>query len=101
MLYGEKMVPNNQQGVSVGDGSIWNGDHEWNYCRLAGPGYALNDNSTSTHRLGRGVFGSSHAGGIVNFLFADGNTRGLSEETDTVTLGYLSNRADGNSVVVP
>jgi len=100
LALGEKMVPVASQGVSVGDGSIWNGDHEWNYCRLAGPGFALNDTQTSA-TIWRIVFGSDHRGGIVNFALCDASVRSLSDTVDTQTLGYLSNRNDGATFLMP
>jgi prepilin-type N-terminal cleavage/methylation domain-containing protein len=100
LVIGEKMVPVASQTVSVGDGAIWNGDHEWNYCRLAGPGYALNDNQTST-TIWRIVFGSDHRGNVVNFALCDASVRSFSDTTDSQTLGYLTNRNDGATFVMP
>lgn len=100
LALGEKFVPLANQTMSVGDGAIWNGDHEWNYCRIAGPGYGLNDNQTSTS-IWRLVFGSDHRGGVVNFGFCDASVRNLSDNVDSQTLGYLSNRNDGTTFVMP
>lgn len=100
LALGEKLVPIASQTVSVGDGAIWNGDHEWNYCRLAGPGYALNDNQTST-TIWRIVFGSDHRGGVVNFALCDASVRNFSDATDSQTLGYLTNRNDGATFLMP
>lgn len=100
LALGEKFVPIANQTVSVGDGGIWNGDHEWNYCRLAGPGYGLNDNQTST-TIWRLVFGSDHRAGVVNFALCDGSVRNISDTVDTQTLGYLSNRSDGATFAMP
>ncbi len=71
-----------------------------NYCRLAGPGYALNDSTTSS-TIWRIVFGSDHRGGIVIFALCDASVRSLSDSVDTQTLGYLSNRNDGTTFLMP
>jgi prepilin-type N-terminal cleavage/methylation domain-containing protein len=100
LALGEKLVPLAKQTVSVGDGSIWNGDHEWNYARIAGPGYVLNDSNAATTNWTL-VFGSDHRGGVVNFALCDASVRSLSDETDSQTLGYLTNRNDGATFVMP
>ena len=99
LLMGEKHVPLASFGVANGDGSIFNGDHEWNYCRIAGAGYALTTNPTDTASWNL-RFGGSH-GGVVMVAMCDGSVRGLAVGTDTTTLGGLASRAGGEVVNVP
>jgi len=102
-LMGEKQVLRTQFGIggaSAGDGSVYNGDHEWNYSRVAGPALPLctgpTDNSTNyTIR-----FGSQHPG-LCLFAFCDGSVRSVSNNTDTTVLGNMTNRGDGNVNTLP
>ena len=101
MLVGEKHVPriyfniaiDTASGSARGDGSIYNGDHEWSFCRVAGPSHPLrrgpNDTAGNTND-----FGSYHPN-ICQFVFADGSVRMLSVTADTATLSRLSVRDDG------
>ena len=98
LLIGEKHVPVGKFMVSVGDGSQYCGDHEWNFARLAGPGIPLargpQDQTNFEH-----AFGGWHPG-ICQFVLCDGSVRGVSQQTNTTTLSYLSRRRDGNTVTV-
>ncbi len=98
-LIGEKHVPPQFYGVGVGDGSIYNGDHEWNFARIAGPSYPLAQGPTDTNRW-QWIFGSNHSG-IVQFALCDGSVRGFNVNTDTTTLGRLSSRNDGQVINLP
>jgi prepilin-type N-terminal cleavage/methylation domain-containing protein/prepilin-type processing-associated H-X9-DG protein len=98
-LVGEKQVPTGQFGVGTGDGSIFNGDHEWNYARFIGPGYGLATGPTDTTNW-KQRFGGSHTG-VVMFAFCDGSVRSISTSTDTTTLGSLATRAGGEVVTLP
>lgn len=99
LLIGEKQVPRNSFGVGTGDGSIFNGDHEWNYARWVGPTNPLATGPTDTTNW-RLKFGGNHTG-MVMFVFCDGSVRGLATSTDTVTLGNLAQRNDGQAVTIP
>jgi prepilin-type N-terminal cleavage/methylation domain-containing protein len=103
LLAGEKQVIPTKYGIgggSAGDGAILNGDHEWNYARLAGPGYGLCTGPTDASSGWSARFGSNHTG-VVIFAFCDGGVRGLLTSTDTTTLGNLTCRNDGNPVTIP
>jgi len=96
LLFGEKHVPLDKFGVANGDGSIYNGDHEWNFARVAGPGYPLGLSSKDQNRWTL-VFGSYHPS-ACQFVFADGSVHGLKISMDTTTLGRLAVRDDGQAV---
>ncbi len=98
-LVGEKQVPRASLGVGVGDGSIFNGDHEWNYCRWVGPGNGLSTGPTDTTSWTI-RFGGSHTN-IVMFVFCDGSVKAVSTSTDTTTLGNLATRLGGEVVSLP
>ncbi len=103
LMVGEKQVTPGKFGVGGGgggDGAIYNGDHEWNYARLTGPGYGLCIGPTDTSSGWTVRFGSNHTG-VVMFAFCDGSVRGLLTSTDTTTLGNLACRNDGNPVTLP
>lgn len=99
LLIGEKHVPRTMFGVAVGDGSIFNGDHEWNYSRWVGPGNPLAQRPTDTTSWTI-KFGGYHENTVM-FVFCDGSVRGLATSTDTVTLGNLAQRNDGMTVTIP
>jgi prepilin-type processing-associated H-X9-DG protein len=42
-------------------------------------------------------FGGSHPG-VCQFVFADGSVRAISTSTDEVSLGYMANRHDGQTI---
>ncbi len=98
-LIGEKQVPTGKFGVSVGDGSIYDGDHEWNFARVAGPGYPLAQGPTDTTSWTT-VFGSAHPG-ICQFVMVDGSVHAVATSISTTTLGWLTQRNDGNPVNLP
>jgi hypothetical protein len=98
-LVGEKQVVRGQEGIGTnggaggGDGSIYNGDNEWNFARVAGPGYALAKSPTDTTQKNN-VFGGPHFG-VVLFVMCDGSVHPIPITTSTTILGYLSRRDDG------
>jgi hypothetical protein len=103
-MLGEKYVRRTQHGIGVpgeanssGDGSIYNGDHEWWYSRVAGAGVPLCDgpNDTSLYHATR--FGSEHPG-ICQFVFCDGSVRSLANSTATTVLAALTQRNDGQVI---
>lgn len=98
-LIGEKNVPKTQLLTSVGDGSIWNGDHEWNYCRIMKPGYPLAQSINDTTNW-QYNFGSWHPN-LCQFVFCDGSVHSLQKTADTTLLQYLIQRNDGQTVSAP
>lgn len=96
LLAGEMHVPLGKLGQSPEDAFIFNGDHVFNATRIGGPTVPIVQDNRDE---GSGLvsWGSWHAG-VCHFALADGSVRGISKQLDTRTLGYLCNRADGQSV---
>ena len=102
-LFGEKFVhPDHFGEWEWGDNSIYNDEHSATVMRVAGPGYPIAaspleiEDDLFTTQLGS--FGSWHAGGIANFVLADGSARTFSPTTNTRLLGYLGNIRDGQVI---
>ncbi|VTU00586.1 Uncharacterized protein OS=Pirellula staleyi (strain ATCC 27377 / DSM 6068 / ICPB 4128) GN=Psta_1879 PE=4 SV=1: N_methyl_2: SBP_bac_10 [Gemmataceae bacterium] len=101
-MLGEKHTIPSKLGVGNsggGDGSVFNGDHEWGYARQAGPSLSLANGPTDTTGTSS-RFGSWHTG-VCMFVFCDGSVRAVQNSTDTAVLGYMTQRADGNVVNLP
>jgi len=103
-LMGEKHIPVKWFGVGTavrdgngGDGSIYNGDHEWHFCRVAGPNYPLAMSPTDTSANYHSIFGSYHSG-VVQFVFCDASVRALTPGIATATLALLAQRDDGQVI---
>ncbi len=107
-LIGEKHIPVKWFGVGTssalgngGDGSIYNGDLEWHFCRVAGPSYPLamspTDTSGSAATNYASMFGSYHSG-VVQFVFCDASVRSLTPGIATATLALLAQRDDGQVI---
>jgi prepilin-type N-terminal cleavage/methylation domain-containing protein/prepilin-type processing-associated H-X9-DG protein len=98
-LAGEKSLAKANIGIGGGgrgDGSIYNGDSEWNYSRVAGAGLAIVNGPNDLTDTSAIRFGSWHTG-VCQFVFCDGSVRSLRNSTDTETLGNMTNRSDGNT----
>jgi prepilin-type N-terminal cleavage/methylation domain-containing protein len=95
-LVGEKQLPDDKFGIGPGDGSIYNGDHEWNFARVAGPGYPLANSPTDRDHWNV-RFGSLHQG-VVPFVMCDGSVHLISVNTSTEMLHRLTNIHDGETV---
>lgn len=107
-LVGEKHMPSKWFGVGTasalgngGDGSIYNGDHEWSFVRVAGAGYPLaqgpNDTSAVVASVYHSIFGSYHTG-VVQFAFCDASVRALKTSTSTAILALLAQKDDGQVI---
>jgi prepilin-type N-terminal cleavage/methylation domain-containing protein len=96
LMFGEKHVTIDQWGqYAQGDASVYNSDSYWMSARLAGPGYGLITNANAP--AAPSVFGSYHEG-TVHFALCDGSVRGISDNINTIVLGNLANRRDGQVV---
>jgi prepilin-type processing-associated H-X9-DG protein len=93
LLVGEKNVPQGKEGQGWWDNSLYNGDYHTSCSRAAGRSYPLTTNPQDTGWK----FGSRHTG-VVNFCFADGGVRRLSETIDPLTLELLGMRDDGQVI---
>ena len=93
VLAGELQVSPENLNTIPFNGPIYNGEDLAAFARIGGPGVPILSGSSEplTSILG---FGSWHPG-TCNFVFADGSTRSINDEVDTVTLGQICNRGDG------
>ena len=103
-LIGEKYVRRGQYGIgsggetgASGDGSVYNGDHEWFYTRVAGAGASLCDGPDDTSLYHATRFGSDHPG-VCQFAYCDGSVRALSNSMPTTILAAMTQRDDGQVV---
>ena len=95
ILAGEIHIPQGTMNTMPFNGPIFNGDDLAAFARLGGPTVPLLRPTDEPGALFG--FGSAHPG-VVNFTMADGSTRNLSYSIDTITLGKLCNRQDGEVV---
>jgi prepilin-type processing-associated H-X9-DG protein len=95
ILIGEKHLRPGEFGrAEAGDGSIYNGGRPANFSRVGGPGHGLARSMDDKLDLQFPIFGSWHAGGLVNFLMADGSVRGIRPDVAPALLGQLIVRDD-------
>jgi prepilin-type N-terminal cleavage/methylation domain-containing protein len=102
ILIGEKHVPQGSFDTGVGEGSVFNGDNEWNFVRVAGIGlngtnYPLASGPTNpavANGLHTQIFGSYHPG-ICQFVFCDASVHALPTGTSVNVLDLLAVRNDG------
>lgn len=92
LLFGEKYLDDD-----TADQSIFNGDNQFNYLRIAGNGNPIVANRTHSVAPER-RFGSNHYH-ECHFALADGQVKGISKTIDTSILQSLA--AIGDGTVVP
>lgn len=92
MLAGELHIPNGGLNTIPFNGPIFNGQELDSHARIGGPGVPLLTGEDDL--IGLYGFGSAHPG-ITNFVFADGSTTAISNQLDSITLGQICNREDG------
>lgn len=100
-LAGEMHVPLGLLNQPPENGPIYDGSRFYHMSRVAGPGVPLAQGPRDDV-LGMGLFafGSWHPG-VCHFAFADGRVTALRNDTSTITLQHLADRADGQVVEVP
>ena len=74
------------------NGPLFNGQELDSHTRIGGPGIPLLTAADEPGALFG--FGSWHPG-VANFAFGDGRTSSISNSLDTIILGRLCNRKDG------
>ena len=85
-------IPDGQLNTSPFNGAIFNGQELDSHTRIGGPGVPIL--TSADEALGLLGFGSAHPG-VTNFVFSDGSTRAVSNHLDSVTLGRMCSRNDG------
>lgn len=99
ILLGEMHIPEGQLGRYPDNAPIFDGDHLFASARVGGPGYPIG--SGPHDKIAQFMsFGSWHPAGC-NLAYGDGSVRTALPELDSVLLGRLTNRADGQVVEVP
>ncbi len=103
IFVGEKAVSidHEREPGGWGDGCIYNGNEPGTFMRLGGIGLPIQQ-SNEIAGPGPGsipTFGSSHPV-VCNFVFGDGNTRGISHTISQDVLRRLCSRNDGESIPV-
>ena len=88
-------IPRNELNKVPFNGPVFNGQELVAHTRTGGPGLPLL--STADEGSALFGFGSAHAG-VTNFVFADGRTTSVANSLDTVVLGNLCHRSDGEVV---
>jgi len=91
------VVPENLNQIPF-NGPIYNGEDLAAFSRIGGPGVPILSGRQKS-KFGVLGFGSWHPG-LCNFVFADGSTRFIANDIDTVSLGNLCNRRDGGLVSI-
>jgi prepilin-type N-terminal cleavage/methylation domain-containing protein len=92
-LVGELHIPAEELNRIPYNGPLYNGQDLSAFARIGGPGVPLGRGPSDPGPFILG-FGSWHPG-ICPFVFVDGSTRSVSNDIDTVTLGQICHRSDG------
>jgi len=95
-LAGEMHVQHDKLNTAPDNSAIYNGWHFSASMRIGGPGVPLARNRfhVDTRQYS---FGSWHPG-VCQFVFVDGSVRAIENKIDTLTLGRLCNRGDGQTI---
>ena len=108
LFAGEKHILDGHEGEgSYGDNSFYNDNGVSNAIRFAGKDHALAASPTALATVAAKIagalpegeiFGSRHAGGVVQFVMCDGSVQVFSPEIDPTTLALLANINDGQTI---
>ncbi|MCG8449283.1 MAG: DUF1559 domain-containing protein, partial [Pirellulales bacterium] len=99
LLLGEMHIRDGELGRYPDNAPLFDGDHLFASARVGGPGYPIGRGPQDKLAIFMS-FGSWHPGGC-NVALGDGSVRTLDAAVDTVVLGRLCNRADGEIVSLP
>jgi len=99
LFIGEKQVRPNEYGKSAsGDESIYSDDKPNAHGRIAGEGFPLAQSPDNDLGGNRNLqFGGPHPG-VCIFVMGDGHVEPINVEIETLVLGRLANRNDGEVV---
>ncbi len=97
-LAGELHVTPENLNTMPYNGPIYNGEDLAAFTRVGGPGVPLLSSGEDPLSAVLG-FGSWHPS-VCNFVNADGSTSSIRNHIDTVTLGQMCNRSDGEVIVL-
>ena len=92
ILAGEMHIPAQELNRTPFNGPLFNGQELDSHTRIGGPGVPLL--TPADEALGLFGFGSAHPG-TTGFVFSDGSTLFMKNSMDTVLLGNLCHRDDG------
>jgi hypothetical protein len=94
-MIGEKHIRPSDLGKDpVTDGVIYSGSDHSTFTRFGGPSNPL---AFTIYDTPNNQFGSWHTG-VVQFVFGDGSVHALQNNIAPTTLGYLTNRQDGQVI---
>jgi hypothetical protein len=88
--------PSDKLNTTPYNGPLYNGSELVAHSRIGGPGVPILRASDEPSDIFG--FGSAHPG-VCNFVRSDGSTSSLFVGIDTIVLGNLCNRSDGNANV--
>ena len=97
ILVGEAHVPLSQLQKPPFDGPIFSGVELSSICRVGGPGVPIARQLDALDPTITYQWGSWHPG-QCHFAMGDASVHGISNSIDTVTLGHLCHRSDGEHV---
>ncbi len=97
ILAGEAHKPTGQMKQPPWDSPIYSGLEIASIARLGGPGFPIVRNRHDASASSVFQWGSSHPS-VCNFVMADGSTHTFAQFLDTIALGRLSHRNDGEIV---
>ena len=95
IMVGEMHIPTESINLPPLNGPVFEGQELAYHTRIGGPGVPLLSGADEAGDLLG--FGSPHPG-ITNFVFADGSAESIGIYIDSVVLGKLCNRGDGQNI---
>ncbi len=88
-------IPDGELNQTPSNGPLYNGKELVAHSRIGGPGIPI---LTGSDKPGAILgFGSAHPG-VCNFVRVDGSTGAINNSLDTIVLGNLLHRSDGELI---